>query len=369
MRPILGVALATVLASAPLHAAAAPNGSFDFGSALFRGVFGETGDAAASRAALRGQHWGESPLRAAAIDRPLALTFAVPDSQGAATVGFTVAAPTPLLFARPIAWVLARPMPVRAAHFAIPAVMLPRVPLVTTSIAQIAPSAAYVAPNVRVSAQPGGTVAMDLHATTAFAASPSLVSTVVVPLSLHVGRLQLQGDIEGAGKAVQRPVQGLSDQGYDAGANFGVEAGGRRVAVNVSSSYERLMRDDTTAYAPAAPLDARAWPIGGDALPATLSYADMSKLAIGANVAVPVTHVLTLNLNYRAQRLTGGYGLPGLDNVDANDSWYGGNLTLAIPRWSSSVSLTAQQYHYQDNLLPANTFSDTRGNVNFTVKF
>ncbi len=368
MRPILGVAFATVLALAPLYAAAAPQEPYDFGPALVRGVFGETGDAAASRAALRGQPWGESPLRASAIDRPLALAFAVPESQGAATVGFTVAAPTPLLFARPIAWVLARPVPVRAAHFAIPAVVLPRA-LVTTSIARIAPSAAYVAPNVRVSAQPGGTVAMDLHATTAFAASPSLVSTVVVPLSLHVGRLQLQGDVEGAGKAVQRPVQGLSDQGYDAGANFGVEAGGRRVAVNVSSSYERLMRDDTTAYAPAAPLDAGAWPIGGDALPVVLNYADMSKLAIGANVAVPVTHVLTLNLNYRAQRLMGGYGLPGLDNVDANDSWYGGNLTLAIPRWSSSVSLTAQQYHYQDNLLPANTFSDTRGNVNFTVKF
>ncbi len=78
---------------------------------------------------------------------------------------------------------------------------------------------------------------------------------------------------------------------------------------------------------------------------------------------------MTLGLNYNAQRLLGEYGLPGIGNLDAIDNSLGGRVTLAIPKWSSQISLSASQYHYQDNIAPANTFSDLRGNVNFTVKF
>ena len=48
---------------------------------------------------------------------------------------------------------------------------------------------------------------------------------------------------------------------------------------------------------------------------------------------------------------------------------YGGKLTFAIPHSSSSLSISACQYRYQDNIAPANTFHQTREDVNFTVKF
>jgi hypothetical protein len=125
------------------------------------------------------------------------------------------------------------------------------------------------------------------------------------------------------------------------------------------------MHDDTMSSTPALS-PASQWEIGGE-LPALPAYADTSRLALDAGVAVPVTRTVTLGLNYNAQRLLGEYGLPG-GGLDAIDNSYGGKLTLAIPRWSSELSVSAGQYHYQDNLAPANAFTGLGGNVNLTVK-
>ncbi|MBV8283698.1 MAG: hypothetical protein JO175_03555, partial [Candidatus Eremiobacteraeota bacterium] len=51
------------------------------------------------------------------------------------------------------------------------------------------------------------------------------------------------------------------------------------------------------------------------------------------------------------------------------DNAYGGGLTFALPHSSSTLSLSAYQYRYQDNILPANSLSQTRENLDFTVKF
>jgi hypothetical protein len=89
---------------------------------------------------------------------------------------------------------------------------------------------------------------------------------------------------------------------------------------------------------------------------------------LGAGLAVPVFHGLTLKLNYDAQRLYGGYTLPGLVNLDAAN--YAGGLTYDIPYSSSSLSISAYQSRLGDSLLPpANGYTQNGGDLNFTVKF
>ena len=94
----------------------------------------------------------------------------------------------------------------------------------------------------------------------------------------------------------------------------------------------------------------------------------MNRVSLGAAVAVPVVNGLTFNFNYAAQRLLGGYGLPGIANLDAIENSYGGKLTFTIPHSSSTLSISAHQDRYQDNIL-SNGITQTRGDVNFTVKF
>ena len=166
------------------------------------------------------------------------------------------------------------------------------------------------------------------------------------------------------------PQLSLKDSGYGAGANFDVRAGARNLNVDLSSNYEHVSRADSTALAgPALGGAGSSWQLPDADTPLVIpNYADMSKLSIGAAVAVPVVHGLTLNLNYAADRLIGGYGLPGLTNLDATDNSYGGKLTFEMPHSASTLSISARALRYQDNILPANALQ-TREDVNFTVKF
>lgn len=364
MRRTIGVILAAVLAFAPLVCAAA---SYNLGPVVFRGLFGETRDIGAS-AAQASAGWAESPLRGVAFAHVLWPRDSARANAGRSLLAF---ASFPRMgdtgaAASNLTSILGAQLAPTGVGFA-----LPTQPAVRLTLPRIAvPSAvtgAYVATAVSVSPPPLDTVDLDPSHLVSAIASGSRRDTLVVPVSLHVGRLALQGNLREGQTGTQAPRLGVSDRGYGAGADFAVRAGSRHVAINVSSSYEHLMHDDTIAYAP-APLDP-SWSLAGDTLPLGQNYANVNKLALGADVAVPVTQALTLNLNYRAQRFVGGYELPGLANLDATDSWYGGGVTYTIPRWSSQISLSARQYHYQDNLLPANTFSDTRANLNFTVKF
>jgi hypothetical protein len=167
---------------------------------------------------------------------------------------------------------------------------------------------------------------------------------------------------------ISQPQSALTDGGYRAGADLDVRAGHRNLNFAVSSDYERLMRDDTSNAAAFSP--ASSWQLpGGDTPLLVPGYADMSRVSLGAALAVPVVNNLTLNLNVASDRMLGGYGLPGVNNLDATDNSYGGRLTFAIPHSASSLSISAQQLHYQDNLMPSDTFTQTRENVNFTVKF
>jgi hypothetical protein len=353
--------------------------SYNFGAAAFRALFGETTDASATLAASYGDLASESPMR----------EFAIASApQKSADDAFAPSLSSTITFAqerpaRPSAAVASnvddfagRVFAPNATRF-VPVAFYEPVPAIALEVPRRLdvgqPQAPYAAPSdssPSLASAPAPVVSFGNSAYSQKPANPLTAgfvpSSVAVPVSMHLGRLQFDGQV--GGTETQASAQSDSDNAYNAGANFDVRAGARRVNLDVSSSYEHLMRDDTISYSSALPVASK-WEIGGDAAPALPSYADMSKLALGANLAVPVTTTMTLGLNYNAQRLLGEYGLPGIGNLDAIDNSLGGRVTLAIPKWSSQISLSASQYHYQDNIAPANTFSDLRGNVNFTVKF
>ncbi len=378
----LAILLALVPALSPNIAQSDPvissSASYDFGAAAFRALFGETTDANAALAASYGDLSSESPMREFAITT-------VP--QKIADVAFAPGLSSTITFAqerpaRPSASSVSsmdnfagRVFAPSATRF-VPVAFYEPVPSIAIDVPRRLDVAEPPAPappsdsSPSLASAPAPAISFGNSAYSQKPANPLTAgfvpSSVAVPVSLHLGRLQFDGQV--GGTETQASALSDSDNGYNAGADFDVRAGARRVNVDVSSSYEHLMRDDTISYSSALPVASK-WEIGGDAVPAIPSYADMSKLALGANLAVPVTTTMTLGLNYNAQRLLGEYGLPGIGNLDAIDNSLGGRVTLAIPKWSSQISLSASQYHYQDNIAPANTFSDLRGNVNFTVKF
>jgi hypothetical protein len=61
--------------------------------------------------------------------------------------------------------------------------------------------------------------------------------------------------------------------------------------------------------------------------------------------------------------------LPGLVNLDQVNNSYGGRLTFDIPNSSKTLSISAYQQHFTDNILPLNGSTQLREDVNFTVKF
>ncbi|HEY6486974.1 MAG TPA: hypothetical protein VIX83_11375 [Candidatus Cybelea sp.] len=139
--------------------------------------------------------------------------------------------------------------------------------------------------------------------------------------------------------------------------------------LSVSGQYEGSAQSDIgglTATPPAVP----AWHLpDADAALAAPNYAGSNKVSLRAGLAVPVIHGLTLNLNYDAQRSSGGYILPGLENLDAANNSYIGRLTYTIPYSSSTLSVSAYQNRYGQSVLPINGYTQTGEDVNFTVKF
>lgn len=105
-------------------------------------------------------------------------------------------------------------------------------------------------------------------------------------------------------------------------------------------------------------------------LPAFIApYTSVDRNALGAALAVPVAPRLLLGFGYDTEHLLAGYQLPGYDDLDARNDMYSGRLTFLIPRFSSALSLSAEQYRYQDNLLQSDAYTQLRESLNLTVKF
>jgi hypothetical protein len=375
-------ALAVALSSGMARSSLPSTASYDLSSQILMRLFGETSDARLSVAAAYGNWAGESPLRNLALEiRPVSLpavfgselaevpTFA----QGSAGVNrapgdyadLAAGAQAKLLhsdvlFAAPAA--APDNAPASVAN-------VTRYPNITVAAYQPVASATD-APLTAGTANFGplvGRDAYDQNAPSAVAGSLAGASgsSARLPASMQVGPVRFHGSVEGA--SAQVPQIALDDSAYGAGANFAVRAGRRKLNLAVSSSYEQLTRRD--AALATSSVDA-AWNLPGDNAPVIIpNSASMSRLSLGAGVAVPLITGLTLNVNYDTARLLGSYGLPGLTNLDAIDNAYGGGLTFAIPHSAGTLSLSAYQYRYQDNILPANSQNQTRENLSFTVKF
>jgi hypothetical protein len=105
-------------------------------------------------------------------------------------------------------------------------------------------------------------------------------------------------------------------------------------------------------------------------LPAFIApFTSVSRSSLNAALAVPVTPRLLLGLGYGTEHLLGGYGAPGLDSLDARNDMYSGRLTFLLPHFSSALSLSAQQYRYQDNMLPTDAYTQLRESLDLTIKF
>jgi hypothetical protein len=322
-------------------------------------LFGETSDANASFEATQGDRASESPLRDLAL-------------RVGPTGGVRAPAPTAVAFGTD-RFTLAQLSDVRPVGFAAP----PQLGAERVGVRFSPPSptendtvtfepasghfmAAYqpVPPQTAVSPAPG---------TEAFALL-QVRAPDFLPATTQVGAVQFQGSDKGA--ATETPQVALHDTSYDAGASFDVRAGKRTVNLNLTSEYEHVGRNDANSFSVSTLDSASSWQLPGGAPLVVPGYADLNRLSLGAGFSVPVTRGLTLNLNYDAQRLYGGYGLlPGLVNLDTVNNSYGGKLTFNIPRISSSLSISAYQDRFQDSLLPLNGSTQTREDVNFTVKF
>jgi len=395
VRRVVGVMAVAVLAAALAFgmAAASPlsqaNGAaFDLRTQLMLRVFGESSDTRASAAAAFGDRSSESPLRDLALgtspdEEPslapaaLAASFVLPRSERSALT------PADSAFGLGQA---ARNRLLETDHFAAPdqtaadgASAAPDASRI--SLAQTFTAGQYepVAPVTPVSPQsvafsfspitPGTPSGLTQRLALAFGGSTAVPgaagSAALAPAAVHLGPVQFTTRLESASLAA--PSLSMNDNAYGAGANFNVRAGARNLNVDLSSNYERLTRNDASG---SSAVGTSSWQLPDASAPLLVpNYADMSKVSVGAAVAVPVVSGLTLNLNYAADRMFGGYGMPGLSNLDATDNAYGGQLTFQIPHSSSTLSISAHQLRYQDNLIPANTSTQTREDVNFTVKF
>jgi hypothetical protein len=380
VRRLFGVVLLSVLTIVPGLAFARTLGDVapqnaDLGHQLLLRFFGETSDAHASLAAAYGDVQSESPLRSLALsvakpqaqivawDAPATVpTFAIADAEDVSDVPLMNSpARYESAFSAPlVAQYEATTVPAstnQADFVASPSGST----FVSGQYRPTAPSRASASPQAAFSGQtsyePGLTFSQ-APATTTWASSASNTATL--------GPVNVRARFDSA--QLSQPQSALTDGGYGAGADVNVRAMHRNLDFTVSSDYERLMRNDTSGLAALSP--SSNWQLPGGDVPLVVpNYADMSRVSLGAGVAVPVVNNLTLNLNVASDRMLGAYGLPGVNNLDATDNSYGGRLTFAIPHSTSSLSISAQQLHYQDNLMPSDTYSQTRENVNFTVKF
>jgi hypothetical protein len=353
-----GIALVLTLGMSVARASVLPSVQrVDLGSQLMLSLFGETSDERASFDAAHGDRASESPLRELALAVPVADTKRA-TADGAPAFAEDRLALRDLATQDADAFPAAAPLNVglNSVHFSMPA------PSTGDEATLVPPTSHYtaayqpVAPLPAISPEPGTLAFMP----------PQISASEPAASTAQVGAIRFHSQTE---PNTSPPQLGLQDAAYGAGANFDVRAGKRNVSVNLSSEYEHVGRNSDTFSV--APLDtASSWQLPGAGAPLLVpNYADLNRLSVGAGVSVPVVRGLTLNLNYDAQHLYGGYGLPGLVNLDTINNTYGGNLTFTIPRISSSLSIGAYQDRFQDGAQPLNGLTQTREDVNFTVKF
>jgi len=354
---VAATALVQALSFAMAGATTLPStpSSLDLGSQVMLRLFGETSDATASFAAAQGDRASESPLRDLALHVPPA--GATSPFAGGNAVAFEQDRLTLRDLAGASGGAAFSPTTGRGdiVQFVSPSALFAAAYQAVAPAPSISPlpgTLAFAPPTATL--DEGANVPGDAHASS------------FVPTTSQIGPVRFETHTDSS--AVQTPQLDLSDSSYGAGANFEVRAGKRNLDLNLSGGYDRVTGGGADAFS-ATTLNAASWQVPGGVPLVLPNGADLSRLSLGAGVAVPVVRGLTLNLDYAAARLYNGYGLPGLVNLDTVNNSYGGRLTFDIPSTSSSLSISAYQDRFNDSLLPINGSTQTREDVNFTVKF
>ncbi|MGC2130950.1 MAG: hypothetical protein WA629_12745 [Candidatus Aquilonibacter sp.] len=354
---VLTSVLATGVASASLQGA---NSAFappavDLTATLFTRLFGESTDREASFNAAAGDPMAETPLRDLAFRvNPVAQT----------TVVETVASQLPV-----------PNLDLSDPSFAPPS--QPRASIADLSAKLRVPAVEYYESADPVPTDAPATHRFDLDGlqvrsaqVSDFAPGPQQPAESQTPqganlsIPLQIGKVRFAPHAEAA--QAQNLQTNFATGALGAGATLNVRAGSRSLGVDLSSALEH-----STLTAPEfSPVGAPpALGLAGNNLPVFVpAYADVSTHTLSTGLTVPVTRALTANVNFNSQHLLGGYA-PGVAALDANNTIYGAQLTYNLPRTSSAISFSASQYHFQDNLVPANALTQTTANVNFTIKF
>lgn len=198
----------------------------------------------------------------------------------------------------------------------------------------------------------------------ASSALPHVRAAVSVPMRLGHVRFETHAM---AGQ-VQSNALALRDRSLGEGATFRARLGRQHFGLDLSSQIERLQLNAPSFNASSFDT-ATNYGTSADHLPLFVpAYADVTKHTFSAGVAVPVSPKLTATVRLDSQHLLGGYGAPGLANLDANNTVYGARVTYKL-KGPAAISLSAKHYHFQNNLIPSNAFNQTSATLNLTVKF
>jgi hypothetical protein len=335
VRRILGVVASAVIALS-LSRAIAPAAELPFGtlrpniaSQLMLSLFGEVSDSSATFSAQSGNRSSESPLR------ELALGVAAPSTTSFTGVG-------------------AEPRALSTQRIAL-------ADLSGGGGADLdrAGDSGLLATDVRFAPSDGSN---ELRA--GYAASHTALYTAAYQ---PVAPLPIISPDPGAVAFDAPPMQ--PEASKSASFTLGSDRHAKELDLNLSGAYQQLLPNDSASLTTTSAATSAWQPPEGNVAVGVPNFAGSNKLSLGAALAVPVFHGLTLNLNYAAVRSYGGDVLPGLMSLDAANNSYVGGLTYNIPYSSSTLSISAYQNRYGESVLPNNGVTQTGGDVNLTVKF
>lgn len=284
---------------------------------------------------------------------------------------------------------------VNLRKFTAPA-QLPNAPLAEPSVASIsavAPHARLAQVPLRADA-PGAPMVRFGTYTPYVPAMQNLSGNVHVPV--RVGGVHFSGVVSGSQSQTTRAdavramqLCGTTDeasacpylhdervQDLAAGTAFDVRAGNTQLDLQLSGTVGRVSARDSGAlfeYTPLAPdTNFDAVPAAAPADSSLLYYpglTDVTRHGVNARLAVPVSRSLTVGVQYDYAHYQGNYGDLLSPGIDATKNTYQTNVTYQLPNSSSLITLSAGQYRYQDNTVPNFNLTQTRADLNFTVKF
>ncbi len=176
---------------------------------------------------------------------------------------------------------------------------------------------------------------------------------------------------------------------YEAGAGFAVPIFSKKVAFNLTGTFDQLSRNDKTGYqyypfnpttqsfdgsavgTAAAILTAAGGGTYGSGSRVSFfpNYVNVKHYTGAVNAAIPVTTNVVLALDYNSQRFGGTYGTTLGQSLDQRKDQYQASMTYSVPNTTSQIVLVERESKYVDNVLSSYNFLQVRTDLNFVVRF